>query len=1178
MRNQKLRTKPLVWLIIGLQCTAQYAVAQTSYAYQAAVQTRMPYQEKKDSDKVPEKASSKQTLSVVLKDLNKSKGVFFLYSDQSLGNTVVNAVSSDKETDLEKILEQVLKNTGLKYKKVGDKTFVILQKKESYQPGKTVNFNEVNETDAAKIDMQVVADVVSGKVTGSDGSPITGVSVVVKGTKKGTQTNGNGAFTIEASKGDVLVFSSVGYQTIEITVSTDNIAVTLKESTQSLSEVVVTTALGIQRKSKSLTYSTQKVSGDELSTVKDANVINGLAGKAAGVTITRSTSGVGGSARVILRGNKSTRENQPLYVIDGVPMANFSPAQPGDVWGQSSGAGTGGRDGGDGISNINPDDIESINILKGASAAALYGSQAANGVIIITTKKGRAGKSRVEFSSNLTMESPMLIPKLQFGYGQTQTPSGNNPGTAESWGAKVNAPDHVKDFFRTGSTWINSLAVSGGNATAQTYFSYSNTSSKGIIPTSKFDRHTLNFRETLKLFDDKLSIDANVTFLTQKNHNRAVSGMYNNPLTGLYLLPRGQDFNSYKNNFEYTSASRNLALQNWWNINFDKGWGGDDNQQNPFWALYRNERDDSRDRGLGAVNLRYQANKWLSIQARGNFDKSYDKYELRSFAGTQSVLAASNGRYTLERAFYTQLYGDLIVTASHKLTDELSLTANVGTSILDLKANDRTFVDTDPTADPGLGYANKFFLQNILPTALRAVSSIDRKQTQSVFASTNLGYKDYLFLDLTARNDWSSTFAFTPTANKGYFYYSAGLTAVVSDMVQLPQAISFAKARLSYARVGNDIAPYATHPPQYFLETAGGNVNLNLNTKTYYPGTYLKPEDNRSFEAGAELRFLNNKLGIDFTFYKNNNYRQYMEIPAPLGSGYSTYYLNLGNIQNSGIELMLTAVPYKTKDVNWTSTVNLASNKNKIIQLSDASIPGAGPDNKFEITGFGVNMFGSFIKEGGAWGDIYANKEVKRGSNGDIVVDANGAPITNSTGVFKLLGNPNPKLTLGWNNSFDFKNFAVSFLIDGRFGGQVMSVTQAVIDKYGVSEASGAARDNGGVDVPAQKEDGSKYSGKLDAQKYYTAIGGRDGAGEMYIYKADNIRLRELAIGYQLPVTPKFVKEIKVGFIARNLFFFSKKAPFDPETSMGTGNGLQGVETFGLPATRSYGLNVKFVF
>ena len=440
---------------------------------------------------------------------------------------------------------------------------------------------------------------VSGRVTSAtDGSGVPGASVVVKGTTNGTSADADGKFSITLADpaNSVLVISFIGFSAQEIAVQNQTVVnVTLREDAQQLNEVVVT-ALGIEKETKSLTYAVQQVEGEQLTRSRDLNVANSLSGRVAGITINRSASGPGGSTRVVLRGNKSTTNNQALYVVDGVPMINPSVGQPTDIWGQSTGAGSGsaGRDGGDAISNINPDDIESINVLKGASAAALYGSQAANGVILITTKKGKAGQSKIDFSSNLTFENVLLAPEMQYKYGQTAS------GTRDSWGPVVNAPDHVKKFWQTGRTWTNSISLSGGTDKAQSYVSYSNTTNKGIVPTSTFDRHTLNFRETAKLLNDKLSLDGSVNLTTQKSHNRPVSGIYNNPLTGLYMMPRGLDFDYYKNNFEYYSPTREMYLQNWWAMDLENGNPGLDDQQNPYWALHRVRRDDKRDRVVGS--------------------------------------------------------------------------------------------------------------------------------------------------------------------------------------------------------------------------------------------------------------------------------------------------------------------------------------------------------------------------------------------------------------------------------------------------------------------------------------------------------------------------------------------------------------------------------------------------
>ncbi|CAL1520036.1 SusC/RagA family TonB-linked outer membrane protein [Chitinophaga sp. MM2321] len=1110
-----------------------------------------------------------KNLEEVMAEISIKTGLNFHYDKTDL-NLKKKVTLTCTQTPVEEVLALLSAQTGLKFTRINNKIIVGADN----NPGQSTTVDLMNHVSLER--------EITGTVRDTKGTPLPGVTIQIKNSNKGTQTNADADFTIKVDPGDMLVFSSVGFLNREISVGTGNeLNVVLHQNIKALGEFVVT-ALGISKKARELPYATQQLDGDELSLVKDANVINSLSGKAAGATITRSASGIGGSVRVVLRGNKSTRENQPLYIVDGVPYANFSPSQPTDVWGESNNIiGAGGRDGGDGISNINPDDIESISILKGASAAALYGSQAANGVILITTKKGRPGKSKIDVASDFTLETPSLLPGLQYRYGQTDPPGTDRvgtpqPGSLGSWGPAVTAPDHVKHFYNTGSTWTNTIAFSGGTETAQSYFSYANTTNKGILPTNKFTRHTINFRETLKLLNDKLVMDANVSFLAQQTTNRLSSGLYFSPISGLYTFPRGQDFDYYKNNFEYFDTGRNLYMQNWWNIRNDKKWIGQDDQQNPMWALQRNLRLDYRYRGMAMLALTYQLNNWLSLKGRASFDKSLDQYELEAYAGTQVVLAGSNGRYTLEREFNTQLYADMMLNASKKINDWLHLAGNVGASITDIKAHERTYNGANPNADPGLSYANKFSVSNIMSTAMDAQHNIDQKQLQALFANAQLGFKNYLFLDLTGRNDWSSTFAFTPTMSKGYFYYSAGISFVWNDLFKLPEEINLLRSRISYAKVGNDIASYASRPAPFTLQTIAGVTRVVLNQRTPYPGVYLKPEDNHSFEAGIETRLFNNRVSADITFYKNNNFNQYMEVPAPLGSKYMTYYLNMGNIQNQGLEAVITLTPIRNKEVIWSSTINFATNRNKVITLSNPDIAGADTSNMFSLTDFGVNMFGSYIMEGGSWGDIYSNKELLRNEKGQLIIDEQGKLKTHA--AFKKVGNPNPDFTLGWNNSIDYKNFTLSFLIDGRFGGKVMSVTQAVLDWYGVSAVTANARDKGGVAIDAVYENGTPFTGKVDAQTYYTTIGGRAGIGEMYMYDATNIRLRELSLSYRIPLKWKWVRNLRAGIIGRNLFFFQLHAPFDPEVSMGTGNGLQGVDVFGLLPVRSMGINLKVGF
>lgn len=1025
---------------------------------------------------------------------------------------------------------------------------------------------------------------VRGTVSSSQGV-LSNASVLIKGTSNGTSTNSRGIFSISANKGDILVFSSIGYVPQEVVIGkSDDIEVSLVESSQQMNEVVVT-ALGISREKKSLTYAVQSVDNSALSTVKDANLINNLTGRVAGVNISRSSSGIGGSVRVVIRGNKSTRNNQPLYVIDGVPMDNSNPGQPGSIWGYGA-VGSAGVDGGDGISNLNPEDIQSITVLKGASAAALYGSQASNGVIMINTKKGKSGATRVNISSDLTFEKPLFIQPLQFKYGQTVTPSAGNPGSEDSWGSIVNAPDHVTPFFQTGVTTFNTVSLSGGTDKSQSYFSYSFTKNKGIIPTADLKKHNVNFHQTTDFFNGRLKADLNVMYVHELSHNRPVSGLYNNALSGLYGFPRGLNFDTYKNNFGVYSSVRNMEVQNWWNINYDSSviypgnftGGGQGVHQNPYWLLKRNYSNNIVDRIITNLALTFKINDWLNLQARANVDKSINDLNYNSYATSSWTLTAINGGYDFSRFINTQLYGDLILNAQRKLSDDLSLQAALGSSLNDGKGLSNQF--QTKTGGDGLRFANVFTLANILPSNFVVNEGRFHSQMQAVFATTQLNFRNYLFLDITGRNDWSSSFAYTPVEKKGYFYYSGGITGVLSDMFKMPRVISYSKVRVSYAKVGNSVPAYRTNPPAYFIDNQNGSFPNSAGPK---PGTYLKPEDNRSFEVGTEWNFFNNRLGFDLTYYTNNNFRQYISIPVSGGTtgNLSTWYLNSGNIKNNGVELSLFAVPVKTPALSWTTTFNYAFNKNKVLKIAD---PGLGvTQNYFVISELGNNLFGSYIKEGGSWGDIYGNF-FKRDADGAIVVDAAGAPIKGEDPNsdigdpnIKKLGNPNPDFTLGWINSLTYKNLSVNFLFDGRFGGEVMSNTTAVLDIFGYSKASADARDAGGVKINAVHEDGSKVS-NIDPEIFYTGVGGRDGISEYYMYDATNIRLRELSIGYNIPVNAKWAKNFTVTLIGRNLFFVTRKAPFDPETSMSTDNGLQGIDTFGNPLTRSMGLSVKLGF
>ncbi|HEX7846442.1 MAG TPA: SusC/RagA family TonB-linked outer membrane protein [Chitinophagaceae bacterium] len=1008
---------------------------------------------------------------------------------------------------------------------------------------------------------------ITGSITDAAGKGVPGASVTVKGSTTGTATDNNGQFSLAVPAGKVtLVISAIGYSTqnIDVADGTTRASVSLATSAGEM-ETVVVTALGISKKSKTLTYSTQTVSANDLSTVKNTNVLNSLNGKVAGVQVNRTSGGAGGSVRVVLRGDKSTRNSQPLYVVDGLPIIN-------PTGGPDAGLYNGAPDAGDILSTINPDDIESINVLKGPSASALYGSQGSNGVILITTKKGKSGTTKVDFSSSVTIDKVSVLPKLQYDYNQTGAPTAAAPGTEDSWGAKgATQPgkDYVKDFFQTGVTFINSISLSSGTDKSSNYLSYSNTDNKGILPTSSFNQNTISFRQSSKLLNDKLVFDGTFLGSIQKATNRLTPGIYYNPLTGLYLFPRGLDFDQYKN-YEYFSQSRYLNAQDWWNINYDKdqanggGWGGQDYQQNPYWTLHRNPAKNRNQNVYASVALKYALNNWLTVQARGNINNFINEYQRNIYATTQGTLARPNGNYSSSKSNNTTLYGDLLLSGNKQLNNNWSFGFTVGTSIQDQKG--KTLVVNGSPTVPNV------FLESALDrTNISITNDAVSRQIQSVFGSLQFGYKDKIFIDLTDRNDWSSTLAFTPTEKKGYNYYSAGVSAMLSELVDMPTGVNFAKLRISYAQVGNDIASFSTFPLYTFN---GGIANPPTSTPvTTVPGLELKPEKNKSFEIGTQWAFMQNRLSFDLTWYNSNITEQYFRgVTLLVGTGTASD-INAGKINNTGIEASLSYKVKESKIFGWTTTLNFSHNKNKIKELFDPEVvKNADANSRYALASSGGYVF---LKQGGSFGDIYGR--TFQTSNGSVVVDGTThLPVM----VDSFICNPNPKSIIGWNNSFNFGNFTAGVLIDGKFGGKVLSITEGYLDQMGVSERSGAARDNGGTVTisNAVTTNGDKWSGDVNAQAYYKHIGGKTPAGAGYIYDATAIRLRELSLSYRFPLNGTAIKSLQLGIIGNNLFFFKKDAPFDPEQVAGVNAAGVGIDAFGLPAYRSVGLSLKCSF
>ena len=992
---------------------------------------------------------------------------------------------------------------------------------------------------------------VRGRVVDVGGEPLIGATIREKGGTRGTVTDIEGNFILSVPDSAVLQVSFVGYESIEVSVGgRKTLEIQLRENTVMLDNVIIT-ALGLEKKEASLAYSIQKVKGEELTRMKEVNMITALAGKAAGVQINKNSSGIGGSAKVSLRGIRSASgDNQPLYVIDGVPMLNIGTEQAYSAIGGTANAGN--RDGGDGISNLNPEDVESISILKGAPAAALYGSQAANGVILITTKKGNtAGQRNIHFSTGLTFDKAFSLPKMQNCYGVSDV--------VDSWGEKAYLPtsNELNDFFRTGLTSITSVSVNYGNEKIQTYFSYANTTGRGIVDKNQLTKHNINLRETAVMFNQRLKLDGNVNVMRQIVKNKPVSGgFYMNPLVGLYRFPRGEDLSYYKDNYEIYDPERKLGIQNWHTFT-------EDFEQNPYWIQNRIQSKETRMRSIISLSANLRINSWLTVQARGSVDYISDKMRQKFYASTAPALCGANGRYIEMDYQETLIYGDVMAMGKRKWED-FALDVAIGGSINDKNVNSTRY----DSKNASLKYANVFNLANIVMSGSASIDQkIDsRRQLQSVFGTAQVGYQDKVFLDLTARNDWASTLAYTSHEKSGFFYPSAGLSFLIDKWIQLPEWISFAKLRGTYSKVGNDIPQFITNSVSHI--TAGGELQAN----DAAPFKEMEPEMTHSVEVGTEWRFFQSRLGFNLTYYRTNTHNQFFKLPALAGDMYAYRYVNAGDIQNRGWELTVDATPVLTPDFTWKTSLNFSSNRNKIKELHE----------ELKELVYGPSSFSSSyamkLVKGGSIGDIYG-KAFVRDAEGNIVYqtegDHKGLPAVEGEGNTIKVGNANPRFIMGWNHTFSYKGFSLYFLLDWRYGGKILSQTQAEMDLYGVSQVTALARDRGYVILEGQQIDNVKGF-------YKNIVGGRAGVTEYYMYDATNLRLREVSLNYTFPKKwmqkTKVLKDLQLAFVARNLCFLYKKAPFDPDLVLSTGNDNQGIEVFGMPTTRSLGFTVKCEF
>ena len=973
---------------------------------------------------------------------------------------------------------------------------------------------------------------VGGTVLDENGEPVIGATVTVKGTNLVTVTDIDGRFELKVPNGSILSVSYLGYTTAEVPATGENLTISLKPDERQLAEVVVT-ALGIRRSEKALSYNVQQVNSEQLTTVKSANFMNSLAGKVAGVNINASSAGVGGATRVVMRGPKSINQsNQALYVVDGVPINNRNNGETGSIYSTQPGS--------EGIADINSEDIESISVLSGPAAAALYGSAAAQGVIMITTKKGSKGRVQVTISNSSQFLSPFKMPEFQNSYT-------NRPGEVRSWGEKGGSPYggfEPEDFFNTGTNIQNNVALTVGNDRNQTYLSVGTTNARGIIPDNKYNRYNFTVRNTTKFLDDKLTLDFSLSYVNQNDRNLMAQGQYFNPLVPLYLFPRGESFAAIRT-FEVWDASRGIYVQNW---NF----GNALYMQNPYWVAKRMNRINHKHRYMTNASLKYQITPWLDVTGRLRFDRTNTKFEDQRYASTINLFAHSPyGFYKYENVADQALYGDLMANINKTLGD-FSIGANIGGSFQRTQYEDEGY-------QGGLKAPSNLFTPNAIDyTAAtndnRPIYGFNKHYINSLFANAELGWKSMLFLTLTGRNDWDSALA--GTKHESFFYPSVGMSAIISQMVQLPEFISYMKVRGSWASVGSAISPNIASRWRYVYNPA----SQSYSTVTYkFPETFY-PERTNSWEAGLTARFFDNALTLDVTFYQSNTRKQTFLRPITVGEGYSNEYVQTGNVRNRGLELSL-GYNKTWGDFTWNSSLTYSMNRNKIIDLLE--------DPNEVISQAGLNGANVILKKGGTMGDVYTYTDFARDNEGNIALDASGNVMRQTLSNPKYCGSVLPKGNIGFSNDFTWKGLNLGFLVTARLGGIVLSQTQALLDYYGVSQATADAREAGGIAV---------NTGMVSAESYYSVVGGDNPIWSEYIYSGTNVRLQEAHISYNLPRKWLGGMDLTVGLTANNLFMIYCKAPFDPETTGSTGTFYQGFDYFMQPSLRTLGFNIKLKF
>ena len=1013
---------------------------------------------------------------------------------------------------------------------------------------------------------------VKGTVKDNTGEPVIGAGVVVKGTTRGTSTDIDGNYTLACAPDAVLEFSFIGMETQNVAVGgRRNIDVTLAPDSEFLTESVVT-ALGITREKKTLGYAIQDVGGATLLDAHEANLANALTGKVAGVEIIRSSNGPGASSRIVLRGNNSlTSLNQPLIVVDGVPMDNFVGASNNDFWNPSA-------DMGSGLQDINPEDVESMTVLKGASAAALYGSRAGNGVILITTKKGRQNPGLgITVNSTVAFTTEFTRPAMQNQYGQGTLGEYNNT-SALSWGPKITgqsvtkwddtitslqAFDNVKGFFGTGITDTENVTFSQQYGKTGIYASWTRTFDQSQVPGATLGRNNMMLRGTSTFGkNDKWHFDGKIQYIRIQANNRPISGsnVNANYMLKMYTMPVSVNIVDFKD-----AVDKNGEM-------FFFG-PTDRMGSNPWWYAKYSTNQDVRNRFLMNASLAYDFTDWLSLELKAGSDMYFTETENKFYAGNK-IAGSVTGSYGVgESRFYENNFSFLFKAQQDNIWGDLGASATLGGNLMDRETRGLS------SSQSPLLIPNLFDVNN--GTNKPSVSeSYNHRKMNSLYGSAQINYGGWVFLDATVRKDWTSTLS---PKNRAYVYPSVSLAWVITDMINkyssVPGWLTFAKARVSYAEVGNDMGPYQLYNVYTMGTDNFGNPIVNSQGTLYNDD--VKNELIKSWEAGLDMRFFDSRVGLDISWYKTNATNQLINLPIA-AIAYSSKKVNAGNIQNSGWEAVLNVEPIRSRDFLWRSTLNFSANKNKIIDLADGV-------EEYSLGGY--DNLRIVAKVGGDYGDIYGSKYARVEDEnsphyGKLILNGDGLPTAASGSHY--LGNQNPVAQLGWINSFTWKDLTASFQVDARIGGKMFSGTLGTMENAGTAAWTVDNREKMVVDGVVK--DGDNYvvnTKETTGEKYWQTISGRAGGNlgisEENLYDATNVRLRNVSIAYSLPkrllAGQDIFQSIKLGFSCTNVFMiYSKMRGLDPESIFATSTNAIGFEYGAAPTSRAYVFNVSFGF